>query len=99
MPDIVNGREVEYLFVNLTPTGYVIEYSERFDIVTAHMSVIQQRLRENGFQCQVFKDLEHKIIVITYKEKKNIIPILYTLNIDDRNYEVNEEFKEIIIDI
>ena len=99
MADIVNGKEVEYLYVNLTPNGYVIEYSEHFDIATAHMSVIQQRLREHGFQCQVFKDIAHRIIIIFYEEKKNIIPILYVLNIDDRNYEVDEEFKQIIIDI
>ena len=63
------------------------------------MSTIQQRLREHNFRCQVFKDIPHKIIVITFKEAKNIIPILYTLNTHDRNYEVNLEDKEIIIGI
>ena len=99
MVDVVNGKEVEYLYVQHTPNGYIIEYSEQFDIVTAHMSEIQKRLREHNFRCQVFKDLAHKIIVITYTEKKDIIPILYVLNTGERNYEVNEEDKEIIIDI
>jgi len=99
MTNIVNGKEVEYLYVHKTPDGYVIEYSEKFDIVTAHMSEIQRRLREHNFHCQVFKDIPHRIITILYDEEKNIIPILYVLNTHERNYEVNEEDKEIIIDI
>jgi len=99
MTNIVNGEPVNYLYIKKTHDGYIIEYAKEFNIETAHMSIIQQKLRENNFKCQVFKDIPHRIIVITYEDPKNIIPILYVLNAQDKPCEINTEDKEIIIDI
>ena len=97
MADIVNGKEVDYLHIQQTSNGLVIEYSEEFNIVSAHMSIIQKRLRENNIYCHVFKDLQHNLISIMFRNVKDIIPILHILNIPINAYEVMEDDCLIIV--
>ena len=98
MTYIINGEEVEYLYIKETDGNTIVNYTEKFDIVTAHMSEIMKRLRKNGLHNSlVFKRLEHNFIVITYKNESEITRILHLFNIKYGSYEVMEEDKSIIV--
>ena len=69
---IVNDKEVEYLHIEEKHDGTtIVHYEEKFNIVTAHMGVIMEKLRDNNLNgVLVFKDIKHDIISILLKEIK-----------------------------
>ena len=101
MTYIINGEVVEYLHIENTFDGdTIVTYSEKFDIITAHMGEIMKKLRDNGLHnTLVFKDLKHDIITITYGHRDEITSILHLFNIPYGSYEVLEEDKFIVLDI
>ena len=61
----VNGEEVEYFHIIEHHDGTTeVTFSKKFNVVDAHMSEIMRRVRENGLECQVFKDIQHDIVSI-----------------------------------
>lgn len=99
---IVNGEEVEYFHIQENLDGTTeITFSKTFDIVTAHMSEIMKRVRDNGLRCQVFKgDIDKGFITIILYDMNDLAGVLYSLDIPLTAYEViDEEFKTIIVDI
>ena len=100
MTYIINGEEVEYLHIKEINGNTVVEYAEKFDIVSAHMSEIMKRLRNNGLHNSlVFKKLRYNLIIITYKNESEITRILHLFNIKYGSYEVMEEDKSILIQV
>lgn len=100
MTYIINGEEVEYLHIKNSFDGdIIVTYSEKFNLVTAHMSEIMKKLRQNNLNHSlVFKDLKHHIISITYKDLNDINGILHIFNIPYGAYEVLEEDRIIVVD-
>lgn len=101
MTYIINGKEVEYLHIQNSLDGSItVTYSEKFNLVEAHMSEIMKRLRQNNLNHSlVFKDLKHRIISITYRETNDINGILHIFNIPYGAYEVLEDDKIIVVDV
>lgn len=101
---IVNGKEVEYLYINdNNPDKIIVEFSEKFNIVDAHMSEIMKRLRENDLRVvHIHKDFKHDIITILFTRIEDVHGILHSLSVPPNCYEIDDEdpkFKIIIIDI
>ena len=101
MTYIINGEEVEYLHIKNQLNGdIIVTYSEKFNIVVAHMSEIMKRLRQHKLNnTLVFRDLKHNIISITYENTNEINGILHIFNIPYGAYQVMENDKIIVIDV
>lgn len=96
----VNGQEVEYFHIQENPDGSTeITISKQFNIVDAHISDIMKRVRENGLECQVFKDFHHDIISILLYDINDLHGILFSLSIPTGCYEVLYDESLVIIDI
>ena len=97
---IVNDKEVEYLHISEDHDGTIrVEYEEKFNIITAHMGVIMERLRGNGlWGVHVFKRLEYDIIEILVKSEDQIVGTLHALGIPHACYEVLYDDLIIVID-
>ena len=96
----VNGETVEYFHIEEKPDGTTeITFSKKFNIIDAHMGEIMKRVRENGLECQVFKDFKHDIIQIWLYDIDDLHGILYSLSIPAGTYEVFYEDKIVVIDI
>lgn len=77
-----------------------VTFSEKFNIVDAHMGEIMHKLRSNGLNNSlVFKNLKYKIITITYGNRNEITRILHLFDIPYGSYEVIEQDNSIILDI
>lgn len=98
---IVNNQEVEYLRIEKGHDGTIkVEFEKKFNIITAHMSMIMERLRENNLNgCHVFKDEYHGIISILLKSIDQVHGVLHVLNVPHSCYEINHEDALIVIDI
>ncbi len=98
---IVNDREVEYLHIEEKPDGTIkVHYAEKFNLVTAHMGVIMDKLRDNGLNSvHVFKDLKYDIIQIWLKDINQIHGVLGALNVPHACYEVLYDDAIIVIDV
>ena len=89
---IVNGEEVEYFHIQQEPDGnIVVTISTKFDIVTAHMSEIMKRIREDGYECVVSKDLHNGIIYFILEHKSDAVGVLNSLNIPSDIYFTMED--------
>ena len=94
----VNGEEVEYFHIEEKLDGTTeITFSKQFNIIDAHMGDIMKRVRDNGLECQVFKDFKHDIIMIWLYHLDDLHGVLYSLNIPAGCYEVDDDM--IVIDI
>ena len=94
----VNGEEVEYFHIEEKLDGTTeITFSKQFNIIDAHMGDIMKRVRDNGLECQVFKDFKHDIIMIWLYRLDDLHGVLYSLNIPAGCYEVDDDM--IVIDI
>lgn len=97
---IVNNKEVEYLHIEENHDGTIeVHFEEKFNIVTAHMSVIMARLRENNLKCQVFKDLKHNIISLWLQSITDVNGVLHVLSVPHACYEVLYEDAIVVIDV
>ena len=99
---IVNNTEVEYLHVEEKPDGtMVVHFEEKFNLVNAHMSVIMQRLRDNGIDIVHITKYLHKrkIICILMKNIDQLPGVLHALDIPYGCYEVNYQDAVITLDI
>ena len=99
MSYIVNGKKVEYLYIRRIGEDIVVEFSEKFNIVSAHMSVIMGRVRDAGFECQVFKDLGHGIISIWLNDVDDVHGVLCALGVPAGVYEVVEGGRIVVVDV
>lgn len=96
---IVNGKEVEYLHVDKKINGdIVVEYDEKFNLITAHTGTIMEKVRNNGLDCHIFKELKHNIIEIWLYDMHDINGILYSLGVPHGCYEVLHDDKIVVID-
>ena len=97
---IVNDKEVEYLHIEEKPDGTIkVQYAEKFNLVTAHMGVIMEKLRDNGLNgVHVFKRLKYDIIDIWLKDINQIHGVLGALNVPHACYEVLYDDAIIVID-
>ena len=100
----INGKKVEYLHIEYDFGGdekhTFVTYSEKFNLATAHMGDIMQRLRKNNLNnVLVFKDVKHKIISITYRDKSQVTGILHSLGLPYGCYEVLENDRIVVVDI
>ena len=99
---IVNNTEVEYLHVEEKPDGtMVVHFEEKFNLVNAHMSVIMQRLKDNGIDIVHITKYLHKrkIICILMKNIDQLPGVLHALDIPYGCYEVNYQDAVITLDI
>ena len=98
---IVNNKEVEYLHIEEKPDGTtIVSYEEKFNIVNAHMSVIMEKLREEGLgEVHVFKDLQHGIISILLDDINHAHGAIHCLSIPHLSYDLLVEDKTIIVDV
>ena len=55
----INGEEVEYVKIDTKKDKIDIRYYEKFDVVIAHTSRIQRKLRNQKINATVCKDLYH----------------------------------------
>jgi hypothetical protein len=104
MAFFINGKEVEYLHIEYDYDGdekdTIVTYSEKFNLATAHMGDIMQRLRKNNLNnVLVFKDFKHEIISITYRDVGQVSGILHSLGLPYGCYEVLENDRIIVVDI
>lgn len=97
---IVNNKEVEYLHIEQKMDGTtIVTYEEKFNLVTAHMGVIMQKLRDNDLNgVHVFKDLKHEIISILLDDLSQANGVLYSLNVPHACYEILYDDAIIVID-
>ena len=96
--NIVNGKPVENIKVIQKPNGeYEIQYTEKFNLITAHHGNIMKRLRKQGIECQIYKDLKHHYILILINEIEKAHLTLNILNVPHRTYKINKEDKIITI--
>ena len=97
---IVNDKEVGYLHIDEDNADVLkVSYEEQFNIITAHMSVIMERLRdERLYGVHVFKRLMQKIIIIQLKSEDQVIRALHALSIPHACYEVMYDELCIVID-
>ena len=98
---IVNNTEVEYLRVEEKPDGtMIVHFEEKFNLINAHMSIIMQRLRDNGLDgVHVVKYLhKRKIICILMRDIDQLPGVLHALDIPFGCYEVNYNDAVITID-
>lgn len=93
----VNGKPVEYIYVQKTRNGYEIIYSDKFNIVTAHMSCITEKLREYNIHAQVFKRIDKGIILIQLYDMEDLSIILNILRIPTGAWELVDDI--IVVDI
>ena len=94
---IVNGQEVEYFHIDKKLDGTtIITISKEFDVVTAHTSDIMKKIRADGYECHVFRDLKHGIISIWLQDMSDAFGVLNALEIPSDKYEVIDEELNII---
>ena len=98
---IVNDKEVEYLHIQEDRDGTIrVEYEEKFNIVTAHMGAIMERLRDNRLDgVLVFKRLEYDVICVVVKSEAQIVGTLHALGIPHACYDVLYDDLTIVIDV
>ncbi len=80
----VNGKEMDYVHIQKNMDGSIeVTYSEKFDIVTAHMSDIMQKIRNNGLTAQVFRATAKKYgyITIVLNRPEDLTGVLFSLDI------------------
>ena len=80
----VNGKEMDYVHIQKNIDGSIeVTYSEKFDIVTAHMSDIMQKIRNNGLTAQVFRANAKKYgyITIVLNRPEDLTGVLFSLDI------------------
>jgi len=80
----VNGKEMDYVHIQKNIDGSIeVTYSEKFDIVTAHMSDIMQKIRNNGLTAQVFRANAKKYgyITIVLIRPEDLTGVLFSLDI------------------
>ena len=80
----VNGKEMDYVHIQKNMDGSIeVTYSEKFDIVTAHMSDIMQKIRNNGLTAQVFRANAKKYgyITIVLNRPEDLTGVLFSLDI------------------
>ena len=95
---IINGETVEYLNIEEKPDGTtVITYSKSFNLLTASMREIYQRLSENGMHAQVFKELRHNFISIIFFNDDDVNGLLHIFNIPAGSYDLNMEDQMIVV--
>lgn len=98
---IVNNKEVEYLHIEERRDGTtIVTFEEKFNVITAHMGFIMQKLRDNNLDgVLVFKDLKHGIISIWLKDIDQVHGTLHALNVPHACYEVLYDDLIIVIDV
>ena len=95
---IINGETVEYMNIEEKPDGTtVITYSKKFNLLTAGMREIYQRLAEHGMHAQVFKDLKHNFISIIFFNDEDVNGLLHIFNIPAGSYELYMEDQMIVV--
>lgn len=100
MTHTINGKPVENLQIIPNPDGsYSITYTEKFDLITAHMATIMELSRNNGIKCQVYKDLKHNYIMIWISDITTAHLLLSIFGVPDGCYEINKEDKIIVIQL
>lgn len=101
MKYIVNDKEVEYLHIEERYDGTtIVTFEEKFNIATAHMGFIMQKLRDNNLNgVLVFKDLKHDIITIMLDNVDQVHGVLHALNVPHACYEVMYEDCLIVVDV
>lgn len=96
---IVNNQEVEYLRIKEENDAIIVEYDEKFNLITAHMGVIMEKLRDNGlYGVLVFKDLKHHIISIWLDDINQVAGVLHSLHIPPLTYEVLYDDLILVVD-
>jgi len=75
---------MDYVHIQKNIDGSIeVTYSEKFDIVTAHMSDIMQKIRNNGLTAQVFRANAKKYgyITIVLNRPEDLTGVLFSLDI------------------
>lgn len=95
----INGEEVEYIQVNNTDGKIDIKYYEKFDIVTAHTSRIEAKLRDKHINTTVCKNLYRGYIGIFLEHLEDYIGVIHILGIPMTAYDIDKENKFLVIRI
>lgn len=95
----INGQEVEYISINTESNKIDIIYYDKFDIVTAHISRIEKKLRDKHLNVTVCKDLYRGYIGIFLRHLEDYIAVVHILEIPMNAYSIDEENKFLLIRI
>lgn len=87
----VNGKPVEYCYIQRKNNEISIEYSETYNIQTAHLSETMKKIREMGYDCIISKRLDKNLIMFLFHNKEDITPILQLLGVPYEAVTINEE--------
>lgn len=93
----VNGEEVDYVKIDNTNDTVNIMYREKFNIITAHISRIEKRLKEKNINALVCKELYKRYIGVFLDHVEDYMSVVHTLNIPFNAYEVDRENNFLII--
>ena len=96
----VNGVDVDYFHIQENLDGTTeVTFSKKFNVADAHISEIQRRLRENGLSCQVFKRLEHGIVVLWLSRIEDLHGVLHVLDVPMGSYEIDYDSLMVTVDV
>ena len=95
----INGEEVEYVKIDTKKDKIDIRYYEKFDVVIAHTSRIQRKLRNQKINATVCKDLYHGYIGIFLEHMEDYIGITHILEIPMNACKIDKKNNFLIIRI
>ena len=95
----INGQEVDFIKVNKSQNKINIQYYEKFDIVTAHISHIDKKLKEKNINATICKNLYHKYIGIFLEHIEDYIGVIHILEIPMNAYSVDKKNNFLLINI
>jgi len=103
MAYIVNGKKVEHLHIEKDNGDIIVNFDEKFNILTAHISDILQRTRDNNLSVFHVSNYirKYKLVLICFTDIGDVHGILYALDIPHDCYDVVENdglFHMIVID-
>lgn len=96
---VINGEEVEHISIDKSNDKINVKYSEKFDIVTAHISRIQKKLRDQNLNVTICKDIYNGYIGIFLEEIEDYIGITHILEVPMRACQLDRENNFLIIRI
>ena len=95
----INGKEVEYINIDKNNDIIDIQYYEKFDVVTAHTSRIEKKLKEKKINNIVCKDLYRAYIGIFLEYLEDYIGVIHILGIPMNACTIDKENNFLIIHI
>ena len=95
----INGEEVDYIHIDSSNNKIDIQYYEKFDVVTAHTTRIEKKLKDRKINAIVCKDLYRGYIGIFLEHIEDYIGVIHMLDIPITACDVDKNNDFLIIRI